>query len=96
MHFILMYQVDDNYVERRAEFRELHLKHAQAAFDRGELVLAGALAEPVSGAMLVFRGPTAETAEAFAKTDPYVINGLVRQWKVRKWNTVIGDGAKVE
>ncbi|HZU33318.1 MAG TPA: YciI-like protein [Candidatus Angelobacter sp.] len=94
MHFILMYQVDDNYVERREEFRELHLKYAQAAYDRGELVLAGALAEPVTGAMLVFRGPTEETAETFAKNDPYVINGLVRQWKVRKWNTVIGDGAK--
>ena len=40
--------------------------------------------------MLIFRGPSAETAEACAKADPYVTNGLVTKWRVRKWNTVIG------
>ena len=95
MHFVLLYEVRDDYVEKRAQFRELHLKHARAAFDRGELVLGGAMADPVDGAMLVFRGPTADAAEAFAKVDPYVTNGLVSKWRVRKWNTVIGDGATV-
>jgi hypothetical protein len=45
--------------------------------------------------MLVFRGPSADAAEAFAKADPYVRNGVVKQWRVRKWNTVVGDGAAV-
>jgi uncharacterized protein len=95
MHYILHYDVSPDYLERRAQFRELHLKHARAAFDRGELVLAGALADPVDGAMLVFRGPSPDAAENFAKADPYVINGLIKQWRVRKWSTVIGDGASV-
>lgn len=95
MHYILFYDVMDDYVEKRAQFRELHLKHARAAYDRGELVLGGALADPVDGAVLVFRGGSAEMVEAFAKSDPYVLNGLVKQWRVRKWNTVIGDGANV-
>jgi len=95
MHYILFYDVIDDYVEKRAQFRELHLKHARAAYDRGELVLGGALAEPVDGAVLVFRGESAEVVEQFAKSDPYVLNGLVKQWRVRKWNTVIGDGATV-
>lgn len=95
MHYVLLYEVRDDYVEKRGQFRDLHLKHARAAYDRGELVLAGALADPVDGAMLIFRGPSAETAEAFAKADPYVTNGLVAKWRVRKWNTVIGDGATV-
>ena len=95
MHYILYYDVAPDYLERRGQFRELHLKHAHAAYDRGELVLAGALADPVDGAILVFRGPSQETIENFAKTDPYVINGLVKQWRVRKWSTVIGDGASV-
>jgi hypothetical protein len=43
--------------------------------------------------MLIFRGPTADAAEAFAKVDPYVTNGLVTKWRVRKWITVIGDEA---
>lgn len=95
MHYILFYDVIDDYVEKRAQFRELHLKHARAAYDRGELLLGGALAEPVDGAVLVFRGESAEVVEQFAKSDPYVLNGLVKQWRVRKWNTVIGNGATV-
>lgn len=95
MHYILYYDVASDYLERRAQFRELRLKHARAAYDRGELVLAGALADPVDGAMLIFRGPAPDAAENFAQTDPYVISGLVKQWRVRKWSTVIGDGASV-
>jgi uncharacterized protein YciI len=55
--------------------------------------MAGAFAEPADGAMLVFRGPSPEAAEKFAKADPYVRNGLVTSWRVRKWNTVVGDEA---
>ena len=95
MHFVLLYEVREDYVEKRGQFRELHLKHARAALDRGELVLGGAMANPVDSAMLIFRGPTADAAENFAKADPYVTNGLVTKWRVRKWNTVIGDGASV-
>jgi uncharacterized protein len=95
MHYVLLYEVRDDYVEKRGQFRELHLKHASASFDRGELILGGALADPIDGAMLIFRGPTADAAEAFAKVDPYVTNGLVTRWRVRKWSTVIGDGATV-
>ena len=92
MHYLLFYEVVDGYVEKRAPFRELHMKHATQAFKRGELVLAGALADPADGAVLVFRGPTPQIAEAFAKADPYVINGLIKSWRVRKWMTVIGEG----
>ncbi|MCI0569437.1 MAG: YciI family protein [Myxococcaceae bacterium] len=93
MHHILFYDVVDDYVVRRAEFRAAHLEHARRAHERGELVLAGALADPPDGAVLVFRGPSPEPAEAFAKADPYVIHGLVTRWRVRKWTTVVGEGA---
>ena len=46
MHYVLFYEVRDDYVEKRAQFRELHLKHARAAYDRGELVLGGAMRTP--------------------------------------------------
>ena len=91
MHYIPFYEVIENYVERRAQFRNLHLEQARKAHERGELVLAGALAEPVDGAVLVFRSLAA--AEAFTKTDPYVTNRLVTKWHIRKWATVVGDGA---
>ena len=93
MHWILFYDVVDDYVAKRAPFRAAHLELARRAFDRGELVLAGALADPADGAVLVFRGPSPQAAEAFAKADPYVTRGLVTRWRVRKWVTVVGDGA---
>jgi uncharacterized protein YciI len=93
MHFILFYDVVADYVARRAQFRSLHLEHVRRAHERGELVLAGALADPPDGAVLVFNGPTPDSAEAFAKADPYVTNGLVTAWRVRKWMTVIGEGS---
>ena len=93
MHYLLFYDVVEDYVTRRAAFRGEHLKRIQAAFDRGEVVLAGALADPPDGAVIVFRGESPEAAENFAKADPYVVNGLVTRWRVRKWMTVIGDGA---
>jgi uncharacterized protein YciI len=93
MHYILFYDVVDDYVEKRAQFREGHLKLGRQAHERGELVLGGALADPVDGAVLVFRGDSQEVAESFARADPYVTNGLVKAWRVRRWTTVIGEGS---
>src|SRR5215813_7324841 len=89
-HFLLFYEAGDDYVARRTPFRELHLKHGWAAHARGELVLGGAFANPVDGAVLLFRGETSEVAERFAQSDPYVVNGLVTRWHVREWTTVVG------
>ena len=91
MHTILFYDVVDDYLERRAQFRQIHLELARQAQQRGELLLAGALAEPADGAVLVFRGDSTDIAKALAKVDPYVTNGLVKASRVRKWTTVIGD-----
>jgi uncharacterized protein len=92
MHYLLFYNVVPDYVERRAAYRSEHLALAKAAHARGELVLGGALADPVDGAVLVFRGDSPAAAEDFARADPYVRNGLVTRWRVRAWNTVVGDG----
>jgi uncharacterized protein YciI len=95
MHFLLFYDVVDGYVEKRQPFRAAHLAYANEAVARGELVLGGALADPVDAAVLLFRAPTRAVAEAFAAADPYVRNGLVRSWRVREWTTVIGPEASV-
>jgi uncharacterized protein YciI/heme-degrading monooxygenase HmoA len=92
-HYLLFYEVGDDYVSRRAEFREAHLEKAWAASARGELLLGGALTSPVDGAVLLFMGDSAEVAEKFAKADPYVTSGAVKRWHVREWNTVAGEDA---
>jgi hypothetical protein len=91
MHYLLMYDVVPDYVERRVSLRDEHLALAWQAHARGELVLAGALADPVDGAVLVFKGESPAAAEAFAAADPYVRRGLVTRWRVRAWLTVAGD-----
>ena len=93
MHYLLFYEVGDDYVSRRGEFREAHLAKAWQASARGELVLGGALANPVDGAVLLFKGESAEVAEKFAKADPYVTSGIVKRWHVREWTTVAGPDA---
>lgn len=95
MHYLLMYDVAADYLARRGEFRGAHLALAREAVERGEMVLGGALADPVDGAVLLFRGESAASAEAFARADPYVTNGLVSRWRVRPWTTVIGALAEV-
>lgn len=96
MHYLLIYDVVEDYVERRAPLRAEHIALARAAEARGELVLGGALANPPDGAVLLFRGDSAAAAERFAAEDPYVASGLVTRWRVREWTTVVGRDAEVK
>lgn len=93
MHYLLIYDAAPDYLERRGQFRSEHLRLAWEACSRGELLLAGALDEPVDGAVLLFQGSSPDVAERFVAADPYVKNGLVTRWRVRKWNTVVGRDA---
>ncbi len=90
-YYILFYEVVDDYVARRAAYREEHLRLAREAHQRGELALGGALSDPADRALLVFRAPSPAVAEAFARNDPYVLHGLVKRWEVRRWVVVIGN-----
>ncbi len=91
MYYVLLHDVADGYLERRGPLREAQLTLAREAHERGELLLAGAFSDPVDGAALVFTTEDRAAPERFAKNDPYVRNGLVKAWRVRKWNVVIGQ-----
>lgn len=90
MFWALLYDLVDGYIERRAPLRSDHLGLAQAAQERGELVIAGAFDEPPDTALLVFRTDDPSPIEDFVAADPYVQQGLVTSWKIRRWNVVIG------
>ena len=77
MHYLLFYEAELDYAERRKPFRAAHIQHARSAIARGELVLGGAFANPIDGAVLLFRSDSPSAAERFASTDPYVVNGVV-------------------
>ena len=95
-YFALFYEVIDDFISRRGTYRDEHLRLAREAYGRGELVLAGALANPADGALLIFRSENQGPAEAFAEHDPYVKNGLITKWTVRNWNVVVGNEPYVE
>jgi hypothetical protein len=93
MHYLLFYEYVDDILERRGPHRSAHLAAAWKSHDKGELVLGGAYANPVDGALLLFKADSAAVVEEFAMTDPYVLNGLVKRWYVREWTTVAGDSS---
>ena len=88
-YYLLTYHVVDDYLTRRAAYREEHLRLAHEARDRGELILGGALADPADKAILIFRSPDRSAVEKFVQNDPYVQNGIVTRWEIRLWNVVI-------
>ena len=90
-YYALIYETMDDYVARRSEFREMHLRIAREVRERGELILAGAFDDPVDRALLVFRVNDKAIVEEFARKDPYVLNGLVKKWEVRPWRVVVGQ-----
>lgn len=94
MHYLLMYDFAPDYLERRPGFRADHLRSAWAAVERGELLLGGALTGPADMGVLLFDCESSAVVERFATSDPYVTNGLVTRWRVRRWLTVVGNDAE--
>lgn len=92
-HYLLIYHLKDDYLERRPRFREEHLALAKEFAARGELVLGGALEDPTDLGVLLFQGDSPAAAERFVELDPYVSNGLIERWEVRPWTTVVGKDA---
>ncbi len=90
-YFALIYTVVDDFVARRAPYRDEHLRLAREANRRGDLLLAGAVMDPFDTALLIFRVRDRSIVEAFAERDPYVANGLVSRWQIRRWAVVIGN-----
>lgn len=91
MHYLLIYELAPDYLESREKHRDEHLKLAWDAYEGGDLLLGGALKDPSDNAVLLFKGESPDSAESFAKKDPYVIHGVVVRWEVRPWHTVVGE-----
>lgn len=90
MYKILFYETVHNYLELRAQYRDEHLALVERYHNNGILVMAGALADPYDAAVLVFKTESDDLVAEFAKSDPYVHNGLIKTWKIRQWNVVVG------
>ena len=87
-HYLLFYEYVEKMASRRAPYREEHLARVRAGRRAGHIVMAGALGEDPRGAALVFRGVEPAAIEDFVRGDPYVQAGLVRSWRIDRWNLV--------
>ncbi|MEZ5956073.1 MAG: YciI family protein [Hyphomonadaceae bacterium] len=93
-HFVLIYDYAPDWMDKRGVVRPAHLELCRASAARDELQLGGAVpgGDPAFG-LLLFKAETVQTAEDFARADPYVAQGVVAKWRVCEWITVVGEGA---
>jgi uncharacterized protein YciI len=91
MLYLLIYDLAADYLERRAEDGGEHVRLVREAHERGEMLIGGALIEPLDQGVYLFKGDSPGVAEQFAQRDSYVRRNLVRSWKVRPWMTIVGD-----
>lgn len=93
MYYLLLYDVVEDFINRRVPFRQEHINLAGEALRRGHLLMAGAFSEPADGAALLFRCDGSAVVRQFVEADPYVRERLVTRWRVRVWNVVVGADA---
>lgn len=87
---MLTYITGDDYIQRRAPFRNQHLSLAKEYHDKGLLLMGGALSDPADKAVLIFKCQDKTAIENFVLKDPYVQNGIIASWEIREWKVVIG------
>ena len=93
LKYVLFYECADDVMSKAPPVYPRHLARLKEFRDRGDLILAGALAEPTDRAVLVWRTDDRSVVERFVDRDPYVANGLVTSWTIRPWTVIIGDEA---
>ncbi len=91
MYFLLSYDYVVDILTEREPYRAEHLRILQEYQDREELLLAGAVGEPVQGAAFVFKVATAADVQAFVDRDPYMANDLVTKASIAPWHVVTGS-----
>lgn len=60
-----------------------HKKFLDEFVARGEVVGVGPFTDPGGGNMALFRNRAA--AEAFAKGDPFFLEGLIEEYQIKDW-----------
>ncbi len=91
MYYLLFYHTIDNYVEKRAPFRDQHLSLLNQEVDNNHVVLGGALADPADQAIIVWKVDNVKIIEDFVANDPYVKQGLISRYEIRPWKVVINS-----
>ena len=84
MKYVLIYDSAEGVREKAPPHVAAHSARIKEFQARGTLLMIGVFEDPEEGAMGVFT--TREAAEEFASGDAFVLNGVVRDWRVLAWN----------
>lgn len=87
--YFVQYSYVSDILDRRQPYRAEHLGRITAAAAEGMLLLSGALADPVDGAVLVFRADSRAVVEEWVRADPYHAAGLITDFLVREITLVV-------
>jgi uncharacterized protein len=85
--YVLVYESADDVAQTAPVHFAAHRARWPEFQANGTLLLIGPYSDQ-SGALAVFT--TREAAEEFARSDPFVLNGVVRDWWVKEWMEALG------
>jgi uncharacterized protein len=87
--YVLFYESADDVLSKAPAYFPAHSARLNEFHAAGTLRMVGTFGDPQQeGSMAIFT--TREAAEQFAKGDPFVLNGVVRDWRIQEWNEVLG------
>jgi len=86
--FVLEYRYAD--MDKRAQVRDRHLAYMRGLHAEGKVVLAGPIGEG-EGAMVVLDVADEAEARNLVDDDPYTVEGVSADTRLREWNAVIGS-----
>ena len=89
MKHVLFYESSSDVRAKSPQHFPAHRARWEEFRARGTLLMVGPFANPEEGAMAVFT--TGEAAQEFAEGDPFVLNGVVTKWHIRKWDEAIAN-----
>jgi uncharacterized protein len=86
--YVLFYESADDVLSKAPAHFPAHKARLDDFHARGDLLMVGTFGDPQEeGSMAIFT--TREAAEEFVKEDPFVLNGVVRDWQIREWDEVL-------
>ncbi len=86
--YVLLYESADDVAEKAPVHSPAHSERLDRFHRDGRLLMVGAFGDPqAEGSMAIFT--TREAAEEFVAGDPFVVNGVVRDWHIREWDEVL-------
>jgi uncharacterized protein YciI len=89
MKYVLFYESADDVASKAPVHFPAHRARLEESHRAGTLLMVGTFANPQEeGSMSIFA--TRESAEEFARGDPFVLNGVVKSWQIREWNEILG------